>query len=190
MSERNNEPTVHGSTEQEFFDNGSRRSSRKGKGRFDLLPPHAIIRIAKHFENGAVHYGDHNWQLGQLHSRYMDSLLRHAFKYLGGARDEDHLAAIAWNACALMHQEEMIRRGKLDEKFDDLTLSKYHDDFLEAEFDPANEGRSIEDMIDEIHSRMEEFETEAQAQIREVGEPSPKIMMSRGFPTTRESNLI
>jgi hypothetical protein len=38
----------------------------------------------------------------------MDSLLRHAFSYLDGKRDEDHLAAIAWNAFGIIYNEEVM----------------------------------------------------------------------------------
>jgi len=38
---------------------------------------------------------------------------RHVMKYQQGKRDEDHLAAIMFNAMALIHYEEMIERGRL-----------------------------------------------------------------------------
>lgn len=101
------------------LENGSKRSSSKGKGRPALMPPHALLRIAKLYERGADIYGAFNCEIGQYHSRYLDSLFRHLLKYLGGASDEDHLAAICWNAMEIMHQEEMIERKLLDAKYDD-----------------------------------------------------------------------
>ena len=98
---------VKDSGRREAFPTGSKRDTRKGKGRYDLLPPNGIHRLAKHYENGAVKYGDRNWEIGQPSSRYMDSLLRHAFSYLAGKRDEDHLAAIAWNALGIMYNEDI-----------------------------------------------------------------------------------
>jgi hypothetical protein len=102
------------------FETGSRRDTQTGKGRYDLLNPIVMSRLAKHFENGAKKYGDHNWELGQPCSRYMDSLMRHAFKFLEGHRDEDHLAAIMWNAGGVIYTQEMIDRGLLPEELDDL----------------------------------------------------------------------
>lgn len=123
--------------EHQKFDSGSHRDSAAGKGRPDLLPVHALIRIAKvcdpevipihgiirlsvHYENGAVKYGDRNWELGQPFSRYFQSMFRHLQKWVGGAREEDHLAAVVWNACAIMDHEERIERDLLDPKWNDM----------------------------------------------------------------------
>lgn len=50
--------------------------------------------------------GDRNWELGQPSSRYLDSLLRHAFEYADGQRDEDHITAVVWNAFGIVFNEE------------------------------------------------------------------------------------
>ena len=99
---------VKSTRERQEFTTGSVRDSRIGKGRFDLLPPKAIRRLAVHFENGAVNYGERNWEKGQPIGRYMDSALRHLFCYLDGKSDEDHLAAVAWNVLCAM-QTEMLK---------------------------------------------------------------------------------
>lgn len=108
------------SGKRQEFNTGSVRDTREGKGRFDLLPPYAITRLAQHFENGAVKYGDRNWEKGQPLSRYLDSALRHLFKYLGGSREEDHLAAVAWNALAFIETEYRIGQDRLPKELDDL----------------------------------------------------------------------
>lgn len=113
-------PTVKDSGAREEFPTGSRRDTRAGKGRFDLLPTRAIRRIARHFEAGAAKYGDRNWENGQPLSRFMDSALRHAFAHLQGARDEDHLAAAAWNLLCLADTEERIKAGLLPAELNDL----------------------------------------------------------------------
>jgi hypothetical protein len=41
-------------------------------------------------------------------------------KYQQGKRDEDHLAAIMFNAMALIHYEEMIERGLLPAELNDM----------------------------------------------------------------------
>ena len=58
-----------------------------------------------HYTNGAKKYGDHTWKLGQPASRFFSSLERHTKAFAKGDTSEDHLAAIAWNAFALMHFE-------------------------------------------------------------------------------------
>ncbi|MCI0352278.1 MAG: DUF5664 domain-containing protein [Acidobacteriales bacterium] len=95
------------------FATGAVRDGETGKGRFDLLPCHALQRLAQHFENGARKYADRNWEKGIPTHRYMDSGLRHAFRYLAGERDEDHLAAAAWNFLCLIETEHRIAAGKL-----------------------------------------------------------------------------
>ena len=114
---------VQDSGERRTFETGSVRDVRSGKGRFDLVSPIALKRLARHYENGAAKYGDRNWEKGQPLSSYMDSLIRHAYGFMGGDRSEDHVAAVAWNAFAVMHTQEMIRLGKLPKSFNDLPVS-------------------------------------------------------------------
>lgn len=104
---------VKDSGERREFDTGSRRDVRRGKGRFDLINPIALKRLAQHYENGARKYGDHNWELGQPIMSYLDSAIRHLYTYIEGNREEDHLAAVMWNAAAAIYTEEMVRRGVL-----------------------------------------------------------------------------
>lgn len=94
------------SGKREEFATGSKRDSREGKGRFDLIPPAPLWRLAKLYERGAIKYGDKNWEKGQPSSRYLDSCMRHLVCYMSGMRDEDHLAAVAWNAFGMMWNEE------------------------------------------------------------------------------------
>ena len=105
---------------REKFDTGSKRDTRDGKGRFDLLPTRALLRLARHFEAGAKKYGDRNWEKGQPLSRYMDSAIRHSFKYLQGERDEDHLIAAAWNLMCAAETEERVKINILGKELDDL----------------------------------------------------------------------
>lgn len=88
------------------FETGAVRDMAEGKGRCDLLPAVAILRLAKHFERGAIKYSDRNWEKGiPLHS-FIDSAIRHTMKYLDGQHDEDHLCAAAWNLICAMWTEE------------------------------------------------------------------------------------
>lgn len=89
------------------FGTGAVRDMAEGKGRCDLLPACAILRLAKHYENGAIKYKERNWEKGiPIHS-YIDSAIRHLMKYLDGQTDEDHLTAAAWNCmCAIWTEEK------------------------------------------------------------------------------------
>ena len=113
---------VADSGKREEFDGGSVRDTREGKGRFDLITPIGLRRLAQHYENGAKKYGDRNWEKGQPIGRYLDSLIRHAYAYLAGERNEDHAAAIAWNAMAIMHTEEKVAAGELPEELIDTPI--------------------------------------------------------------------
>jgi len=105
---------------REDFPTGSQRDTRAGKGRYDLLPAYAIGRLARHYENGARKYRDRNWEKGQPVSRYLDSALRHQFRWLDGSRGEDHLAAAVWNLLAIIETQERVRLGRLPAGLDDL----------------------------------------------------------------------
>ena len=111
---------VTDSGKRQEFKTGSVRDTNIGKGRYDLISPLMLQRLAKHFENGAVKYGDRNWEKGQPLSRYFDSAVRHLYKHLEGMRDEDHLAAAVWNVGAMIHTEELIERELLPKKLNDL----------------------------------------------------------------------
>ena len=102
------------------FSTGAVRDGESGKGRFDLLPCHALTRLAQHFENGARKYADRNWEKGIPTHRYLDSAMRHLLKYLDGQRDEDHAAAAAWNVLCLIETEHRIESGRLPKELQTL----------------------------------------------------------------------
>lgn len=81
---------------------GALRETEAGKGRFDLIPPESMMRIARWYEQGSEKYGDRNWEKGIPVSRCLSAAFRHLYKYLAGWDDEDHLAAVAWNVMAIM----------------------------------------------------------------------------------------
>lgn len=78
-----------------------------GKGRYDLVSPFAMRRLAQHYERGSLKYSDRNWEKGMPFSRYIDSAKRHLDKFVMGMTDEDHLAAAVWNLFAIMHHQEL-----------------------------------------------------------------------------------
>lgn len=108
------------SGERRQFDTGAQRDISTDKGRYDLISPIMIERLAKLLQRGAIKYTERNWEKGMPLSVYMDSAMRHLFKFLEGHRDEDHLIAAIWNLQALLHIEEMVKRGILSEDLLDL----------------------------------------------------------------------
>ena len=70
-----------------------------------------FLAVSKHFEDGAKKYGENNWQKGLPVSCYIDSAIRHYFKYLRGDDDEPHDRAFVWNIlCCIWtckHKPEM-----------------------------------------------------------------------------------
>lgn len=97
---------IKDSGERTTFDTGANRDMSKGKGRLDLLPCSAILALARHCEAGALKYGERNVDKGIPQHSFIDSGLRHLFKYLRGDRDEDHLVAAFWNIAWALEQEE------------------------------------------------------------------------------------
>ena len=89
------------------FETGFVRDMHDGKGRFDLLPWHAIWDVAKHCEEGALKYGERNIDKGAPQHSLIDSGIRHLAKYLMGYQDENHLRAAAWNILWALEQDEI-----------------------------------------------------------------------------------
>ena len=85
------------SGERTEFATGALRDMHEGKGDMVSLPWEAILRLSRHYEDGAKKYGEHNVSKGiPIHS-LCDSAARHLAKYLDGWDDEPHLLAAAWN---------------------------------------------------------------------------------------------
>lgn len=107
--------TVNDSGKREEFPSGMVRDTREGKGRYDLITPFGLRRLAQVYERGAVKYNERNWEKGAPFGRFIDSALRHIEQYIMGANDEDHLAHATWNLMAIMHFEE-LGRTDLDDR--------------------------------------------------------------------------
>ena len=60
-------------------------------------PQTMLLEVAKHFEDGAKKYGEHNWQKGLPVRCYINSAIRHYLKWLRGDKDEPHDRAFCWN---------------------------------------------------------------------------------------------
>jgi len=93
------------SGKREEFTSGAVRDTQDNKPRYDLIPPKGLRRVADLYARGAVKYEDHNWRKGMPSTRFMASMMRHAEAYRAGDRDEDHIAAVIFNALALIEFE-------------------------------------------------------------------------------------
>lgn len=103
------------------FETGSKRDTRDGKGRFDLLPTLPLQRMALLYEAGAKKYGDRNWEKGQPLSRYLDSAMRHLVSWMAGDRSEEHLIQCSWNCWAYVATAAWIAEGRLPKELDDIS---------------------------------------------------------------------
>ena len=108
------------SGERQAFDTGAVRDTAEDKPRPDLISPFAEERLGEWLRKGAVKYAERNWEKGIPMSRCLASLCRHVMKFKQGRRDEDHLAAVMFNAMAIMHYEELIKLGALPKELSDL----------------------------------------------------------------------
>jgi hypothetical protein len=107
------------SGERQEFGTGSKRDTRAGKGRYDLIPSMFLRRLADLYERGAVKYGDNNWQMGQPLQRYIDSALRHLNELRAGETTEDHAISVVWNIIGYIWTLAEIEAGRLPKDLDD-----------------------------------------------------------------------
>ena len=93
------------------MESGALRDGEKWRGRFDLISPFALLRLAVQYERGAVKYGDRNWEKGIPYSEHLCSALRHINQIVMGDTSEDHYAAASFHLFAIMHQQALISAG-------------------------------------------------------------------------------
>lgn len=104
------------------FGTGSMRDSQENKGRYDLIPSSAILRLAQHYENGARKYAERNWEKGQPLSQYYNSAIRHLDHIKDGDISEDHFAAAMWNVAAMIHHVDAMLDGTLPQELDSFGI--------------------------------------------------------------------
>lgn len=106
------------SGKREDYDSGMRRDTEDNKTDFTYLmiegvpyEDQPIHRIMQLYMRGAQKYGKSNWQKAnslEEFERFKRSLFRHWMQYISGDRDEDHIAAVVWNAIAIMYMEAKL----------------------------------------------------------------------------------
>lgn len=117
--------TIQTSGENRNYETGASRDQNNTKGRFDLLPPLALKRVARHYQAGADIRGRRNWELGMPVADMLDSSIRHIYEYIADRvlqrePKEDNLAAAAWNLLGAIETLERIGLGNLPEDLDNI----------------------------------------------------------------------
>lgn len=105
------------------FDTGAERDTG-GKGRCDLLPHSALLRVSRQMEGALADHEERNWERGIPMHSFLDSAMRHLFKYMDGWVDEDHLAAAATNVLMALWTEDHMP------EMQDIPTRPEHDEYL------------------------------------------------------------
>ncbi len=115
------DPLPDGGTRVSFGEGMAVREGDTEKARVDGISPYAMHRLGMLFTRGGIKYKDfRNWEKGMPTTRYIGAIIRHVYKYLARDTTEDHLAAVMWNAAALMHHEAVgTTSGKTFADIDD-----------------------------------------------------------------------
>lgn len=119
-------------TNRVTYETGAIRETQTGKGRFDLVSPFALQRLADRYEHGVIKYDEKNptlngkrkspmpnMRLGMPLSRMICSGQHHWNLFALLDESEDHLAAAMWNASEAIHALELIKRAVLPADLDD-----------------------------------------------------------------------
>jgi hypothetical protein len=110
------------------YDNSGGVKLDDGKVRYELIPPEPMEALGRIYTDGAVKYGDRNWEKGMSMLRLFGAMMRHAFKWaMGETYDIDpktgavchHMIQVAWNAFAIY---TLSVRGQ--HEFDDRTIGE------------------------------------------------------------------
>ena len=102
-----------------------------GKVRMDLLPPRALIEVAKTYTYGAGKYADFNWQNGIAWSRIYAAAQRHLHAFwMGEDLDPEsclyHLAHAVFNCLTLI--EYYRTHPELDDRMYDESKEESEED--------------------------------------------------------------
>ena len=97
------------------YDTGAVRSGDCEETRYDLITPIGLRALAQTYAEGMRKFGYCNWENGMPVTDLLNHAIAHIYKFLGGDRDEDHLAHAAWNLLGAIHSMEMW--PQLNEQF-------------------------------------------------------------------------
>jgi hypothetical protein len=80
------------------------------KPKMHLLPPKALLEVAKVLTFGAEKYGEENWrEVADAQNRYASANLRHSFSHLDGEKldQETNYSHLAHAICCLLFKLEL-----------------------------------------------------------------------------------
>lgn len=117
-----NKSNVTDSGERKVHETGAQRDRYEGKGRMDLLPMRALMKLSELFEAGAIKYDARNWEKGIPLSSLFDSALRHLAKVGINQNDEPHLVQAAWNIICMLDTSLRILEDTLPDNLNDLSI--------------------------------------------------------------------
>lgn len=120
-------------------------------GRFDLLPAHAVMRVAQVLQHGASRYSANNWRKIPMES-HINHALQHLFALMDGDQHDDHLGHAA---CRIMMALEQEYAFDFRECVDD-PIPSYEYMEVPQEDDSV---RLVEDFDGELDSRIAEATT-------------------------------
>lgn len=78
--------------------------------------PVMIMEVSRQYEDGAEKYGEHNWEKRIPLHCYIDSSLRHFFKFIDNWEDEPHDRAFVWNILGALWTQQHLP-GMVDMPF-------------------------------------------------------------------------
>lgn len=90
------------------FSTGAVRGTGCMIARYDLINPVGLRRLAETYAEGALKYGDSNWQKGIDTPNLLNHAITHIESWRNGDRSEDHMAHAVWNLFTIMYTEERL----------------------------------------------------------------------------------
>lgn len=103
----------------QFGEGRAIREADPWKPAMEGISPFMLERLGVLLAKGAQKYGDfRNWERGMPFTRCIGAILRHTAAYMARRTDEDHLAAVVWNAMVLIHYEDVGLGPELDDRPD------------------------------------------------------------------------
>lgn len=82
--------------------------------RIDLFPPLSTLHVGAILDHGARKYGENNWHQISV-NEHLNHLLTHAFAYLAGDTQDDHLGHLACRGMMALEIELRKKKGEKNE---------------------------------------------------------------------------
>lgn len=95
------------SNDRHEYDTGAVRSADCDNVRYDLISPIGLRALARTYAEGAKKFGAGNWENGMPVTDMLNHAIAHVYSFLGGDRNEEHLAHAAWNLLGALHSLEL-----------------------------------------------------------------------------------